>query len=139
MPTLEEALLYLGIDYTDEMTNANVTRALATAARTLKGAVGEDIDTYLPDDPRVKELTLIYTDDLYSTRGVAAKVSGATRRLVADMELQLRLELARAKEGVEVESAPKSEIRLTDGTTGAVHSLKVEDGALTLTEEGTKS
>lgn len=139
MPTLEEALLYLGIDYTDEMTNANVTRALATAARTLQGAVGEDIDTYLPDDPRVKELTLIYTDDLYSTRGVAAKVSGATRRLVADMELQLRLELARAKEGMGVESAPKSEIRLTDGVTGAVHSLKVEDGSLTLTEEEAKA
>ena len=97
MPTNEEALIYLGIDYTDDVVTANVTRALKTARQTVLGAVGEDVDTYLPDDPRVAELTLIYLEDLYSQRGVAAKVSGATRRLVFDMEQQLRLELATAK------------------------------------------
>lgn len=97
MPTIEDALLYLGIDYKDDMTEANVTRALNTAYQTVLGSVGADVDTYLPDDPRVIELTLIFMDDLYSDRGVSAKVSGATRRLVADMELQLRQELARAK------------------------------------------
>ena len=97
MPTIEDALLYLGIDYEDAMTTANVTRALNTAYQTVLGSVGADVDTYLPDDPRVFELTLIFMDDLYSDRGVSAKVSGATRRLVADMELQLRQELARAK------------------------------------------
>jgi len=100
MPTLEAALQYLGIDYEDEVTSANVTRALATAERVLFGAVGEDVLTYLPDDPRVGELVLIYMEDLYSQRGLSAKVSGAVRRQVADMELQLRLELATAK-GVE--------------------------------------
>ena len=98
MPTIDEALQYLGIDYADSLVTANVTRALATAEKTLRGAVGEDVETYLPDDPRVAELVLIYLDDLYSDRGVSAKVTGATRRLVADMELQLRLELRRAKE-----------------------------------------
>lgn len=98
MPTIEEALLYKGIDYTDAVVEANATRALATARQTVLGAVGDDVDKYLPDDPRVNELTLIYFDDLYSERGVSAKVSGATRRLVQDMELQLRLELAAAKE-----------------------------------------
>ena len=97
MPTLEEALLYLGIDYTDEVTNKNVTRALATAEKTVQGAVGDDVGDYLKDDPRVTELVLIYLEDLYSQRGVSAKVSGATRRLVYDMELQLRMELATAK------------------------------------------
>lgn len=97
MPTLEAALQYLGIDYEDEVTSANVTRALATAERVLFGAVGEDVLTYLPDDPRVGELVLIYMEDLYSQRGLSAKVSGAVRRQVADMELQLRLELATAK------------------------------------------
>lgn len=97
MPTIEDALLYLGIDYTDDVVSANVRRALNTAQKTVQGAVGEDVDAYLPDDPRVTELVLIYLEDLYSQRGVAAKVSGATRRLVADMELQLRLELATAK------------------------------------------
>ena len=98
MPTIEEALLYKGIDYTDAVVEANANRAMATARQTVLGAVGDDVDVYLPNDPRVNELTLIYFDDLYSERGVSAKVSGATRRLVQDMELQLRLELATAKE-----------------------------------------
>lgn len=99
MPTYEEALDYLGIDYADDVVKRNVTRALAAAAKTLRGAVGDDVETLLPDDSRVKELALIYTDDLYSNRGVAAKVSGATRRLVHTMELQLQMELRRAREG----------------------------------------
>lgn len=104
MPTVDEALLYLGIDYADEVTEANVTRALATAVKTLHGAVGADVEALLPDDPRAKELVLIYLDDLYSTRGVSAKVSGATRQLVHTMELQLLLELraARAREAAGV-------------------------------------
>lgn len=103
MPTIEEALIYLGIDYPDEVVTKNVTRALNTARRTLLGAVGEDVDEFLPDDPRATELILIYTDDLYSERGASAKVSGATRRLVHDMELQLRMELAAAREAATAE------------------------------------
>lgn len=102
MPTYEEALEYLGIDYADDVVKRNVTRALATAGATLRGAVGDDVETLLPGDPRVKELVLIYADDLYSNRGVAAKVSGATRRLVQTMELQLRLELREAAKGATV-------------------------------------
>lgn len=99
MVTIEEALQYLGIDYADDTVTANVRRALNTAERVLKGAVGADLEKYLPDDPRAKELTLIYLDDLYSDRGVvSSKVSNATRRMVSDMELQLRLELRQAKE-----------------------------------------
>lgn len=96
--SLPDARDYLGIDATeDTLINKNVTRALATAVKVLHGSVGEDVATYLPGDSRADELTLIYLDDLYSDRGVGAKVSGATRRLVADMELQLRMELRRAK------------------------------------------
>lgn len=102
MPTFNEALQYLGIDYDDDMVTANVTRALTTAEAILHGTVGDDVETYLPDDPRVTELVLIYLDDLYSDRGVSTKVTGATRHLVADMELQLRLELQRAKEAAGV-------------------------------------
>lgn len=99
--TIEDARDYLGIDATDDaLINKNVTRALGTAVQTLHGAVGEDVETYLPGDSRIDELTLIYLDDLYSDRGVSAKVSGATRRLVADMELQLRMELRAAKGAV---------------------------------------
>lgn len=98
MVTIEDAKGYLGIDYDDDVVTRNVTRALAAAKKAVEGSVGDDLETYLPDDPRVDELTLIYTDDLYSERGVAAKVSNATRRLVYDMELQLKLELRQAKE-----------------------------------------
>lgn len=98
MPTLSEALNYMGIDYADAMVSANVQRALDAAKRYLKGAVGDDVFELLPSDERVKELVLMYTDDLYSERGASAKVSGATRKLAADMELQLRLELRRARE-----------------------------------------
>ena len=93
MPTIDEALKYLGIDYQDAVTTANVTRALATACETVRGAVGADVGALMPDDSRVKELVLIYLDDLYSNRGVSAKVSNATRLSVQTMELQLRLEL----------------------------------------------
>ena len=100
MPTFEEALNYLGIDEVDDMIRANVNRALATAERTLNGAVGDDVATLLPGDPRAKELILIYADDLYSERGVSAKVSGATRQLVHSMEWQLKLELRRVREAM---------------------------------------
>lgn len=101
MPTLEETLRYLGIDYADDMVIANVERAMKTALKTLHGSVGEDVDILMPDDPRVTELVLIFADDLYSNRGVSAKVSGATRNLVHTMELQLRLELRQLREKVE--------------------------------------
>ena len=98
MPTIDEVLSYLGIDYADEDVTKNVQKALNAAKATLLGSVGEDVETYLPDDPRVAELVKIYTDDLYSERGVSAKVSGATRQMVNTMEWQLRLELIRARE-----------------------------------------
>lgn len=98
LPTLDEALQHLGYDETDEAVNANATRALATAKQTLLGAVGDDVEFYLPDDPRAAELVLMYLDDLWDERGTSAKVSGSTRRLTQTLELQLRLELRRKKE-----------------------------------------
>lgn len=105
MPTYEDALDYLGIDYADDVVQRNVTRAMATARKTLQGAVGKDVEKYLPNDERVKELVLIYTDDLYSERGVAQKVSGATRKLVATMELQLQMEYRKAVNAAAAEEA----------------------------------
>lgn len=98
MPTIEDALNYIGIDYTDAMVEANASRALKAARATVLGAVGNDVETYLPDDPRVDEMILIFFEDLYSQRGVSAKVSGATRRLVFDMEWQLKMELRKKRE-----------------------------------------
>lgn len=103
MPTVEEAIEYLGIDYPDKLITSNVERCLRAAVRTLHGAVGADVESFLPGDPRVQELVLIYTEDLYNNRGVSAKVSGSTRNLVASMELQLQMELRTAR-AQEVES-----------------------------------
>lgn len=101
MPQVEDCLAYLGIDYADDLVRKNVVRALATAVKVLHGAVGEDVETLMPNDPRASELVLIYMDDLYSDKGVSAKVTGATRRMVADMEMQLRLELRAIREGAD--------------------------------------
>ena len=98
MPTYEDALAYLGIDYPDDLIKKNVNRALNSAVKWLHGAVGEDVETLMPADSRVSELVLIIMDDLYSEKGVSAKVSGATRRTVADMVLQLQLELRQLRE-----------------------------------------
>lgn len=104
-PTIEDLQAYCGIDYMDSMVEKNLTRALATAKATLKGAIGEDADTVLPNDERAHTLVLIYGDDLYSNRGVFntdnAKVSGATRRMTNDLETQVRMAYRLAKEGAE--------------------------------------
>lgn len=92
MPTNEEVLDYLGIDYADDMVTRNVERAILTADAYLKGAIGTNYPT---EDPRAKELALIFIADLYDNRGSIEKVSGNVRRLVDDFMLQLRLELRR--------------------------------------------
>lgn len=105
MVTLKDALLYLGYDeadMSDDVLSANVTRQMATAKQMLLGAVGKDVETYLPGDSRVDELQLIYLDDLHTNRGRSAKESNALRHSVHDMEQQLRIELAQAKEAAGV-------------------------------------
>lgn len=92
MPTKDEVFYYLGIDYADEMVSKNVERAIRTADAYLKGAVGEE---YPAEDPRAKELALIFIADLYDNRSMIEKVSCNVRRLVDDFMLQLRLELRR--------------------------------------------
>jgi hypothetical protein len=99
MVTIDDALQHLGIDYPDKVITANVARALKAAESTLRGAVGADVWDLMPADGRPGELLLTYLDDLYSERGVSAKVSGATRRMVATMELQLQLELRQLRGG----------------------------------------
>lgn len=89
---VDEVLLYLGIDYTDNTVIKNIERAIKTADAYLKGSIGED---YPIDDPRSKELALIVISDLYDNRGFNSTVSGNTRRLVDDLSLQLRVELSR--------------------------------------------
>lgn len=90
--TVDDVKAYLGIDYADDMVNANIERAINTADAYLKGSIGSN---YPVDDPRAKELALIIISDLYDNRGLQSTISGNTRRLVDDLSLQLRLELRR--------------------------------------------
>lgn len=97
MVNLADALLYLGIDYADEVVEANVTRALAAAKLHLKGAVGADLEEYLPDDGRADTLVLSYLDELYSERAASSKNATALRAIIRNLEDELRLELRARK------------------------------------------
>ena len=90
MPSIDDVLDYLGIDYADDKVNRNITRLINTADAYLKGSIGKN---YPKDDPRAIELALIVISDLYDNRGLIESLSGNTRKLVNDFSLQLRLEL----------------------------------------------
>lgn len=98
MPTIQDALYYLGIDEVDDMIEHNVQRALATAVKRLHGAIGPEVMAYLPGDDRVSELVLIYTREAYDADSLTDKARAALNHLKADLEPQLRLELRDAKE-----------------------------------------
>lgn len=98
MVGVNEAKLYLGIDYSDEMVEANVSRALSSAISRMHGAVGSDVETYLPGDPRIDDLVLIYTRESYEGSNLTEKERSALKQLRADLEPQLKLELRAAKE-----------------------------------------
>lgn len=92
--TVQECLDYMGYDFTDEMIERNITRAINTADSILRGSIG---DLYPTDDPRAKELALIIVQDLIDDRGytLSTSASNNVRRLVDDMSMQLRLEMRR--------------------------------------------
>lgn len=98
MVTLQDALDYLGIDYADNMISLNVQRTINTAKKILEGAIGDNAENVLKDDPRINELILIYIEDLYYNRGTNQKVSSAIRNIVQSMELQLKMDYRKAKE-----------------------------------------
>lgn len=102
MVTLEDAKIHLRIDYADEMTDANVTRALSAGHSRMLGAVGSDVEAYLPNDPRIDQLTLIYTQENYDGSALSDKEIRALARLRQDLEPQLRLDLRAAKEAAGV-------------------------------------
>lgn len=97
MVTLEDAKSYLRIDYGDTMTDANVLRAMKSGHARMLGAVGSDVEKFLPDDPRIDELWLIYTQESYDGSALSEKEIRALKRLREDLEPQLRLDLRAAK------------------------------------------
>ena len=100
MVSIMEAAEHIGIDYLDDdMTRANLQRALDSAIYRLYGAVGRDVETYLGEDPRVDQLVLIYTEEGYDNHPGSAKQDAAKNHLRDTLELQLKLELSILKGG----------------------------------------
>lgn len=99
MVTIKDAAQHIGIDYLDdEMTTANLQRALDSAIYRLYGSVGRDVETYMEGDPRIDQLVLIYTEEGYDNHPGSAKQDAAKNHLRDNLELQLRLELRTLKE-----------------------------------------
>ena len=98
MLTIDEALEHLGIDYADEKVTRNVAAALKDAQTYLRSVVGDDVFELLPHDDKAERLVKCYLAEIYDERSTSAKVGNAKREMVHSMELQLRLELARARE-----------------------------------------
>lgn len=98
MVTREDAKIHLGIDYSDDMTDAKISRALAAGHARMLGAVGSDVETYLPGDPRMDQLVLIYTQENYDGSALSDKEIHALKRIRDDLEPQLRLDLRAEKE-----------------------------------------
>lgn len=100
--TVDELLLHMGIDERDAQIIANATSALDDAEAYLKSTIGDDVFELLPEDPKVTRLWKVYAQDMYDERSTSAKVGSAKREMVHSMEWQLRMELARAREGADV-------------------------------------
>lgn len=95
--TLQDALDYLSIDYADTHVKAKVERAMKSAVARMRGAVGADVETYLPGDDRTDQLVLIYTRENYDAENLTEKEIRALKHLRDDLEPQLRRELSRLK------------------------------------------
>lgn len=99
MVTINDVAQHVGIDYLDDaMTVANLQRALDAAIYRMYGSVGRDVETYMPEDPRVSQLVLIYAEEGYDNHPGSAKQDAAKNHLRDNLELQLRLELRTLKE-----------------------------------------
>lgn len=93
--TREEVYDYLLIDFADPSTERVVDRLINTAERYLEGSLGLN---YPAKDDRVKELALLVISDLYDNRNLTGgtdKLSHSVRKLVADFELQVKLDMRR--------------------------------------------
>ena len=88
--TMESLRDHLGIDYEDPSTSRILTRLLSLADSYMIGALGAG---YPAEDERVIQAQLMICDDLFSSRGMSDKVSGATRRLLDNLRLQVRMEM----------------------------------------------
>lgn len=86
-----DLLDYIGLDYTDNMIDNNIARAINTADGFLRESVADD---YPVDHPLTKELALIYASNAYENRGEIS-LSNNERKLSSDIAMKLRLYIRR--------------------------------------------
>jgi hypothetical protein len=104
MVDIKAAAQHLGIDYADDpMVSANLQRAFMAAQYRLYGSVGYDVEDLMPDDPRVDQLVLIYTEEGYDNHPGSQKADAARNHLRELLETQLRLELIPLREEAALE------------------------------------
>lgn len=89
--TKDDVLAYLGIDYADDMVNANISRAINTADGELRESVSDD---YPVDHPLTKELALIYASIAYENR----ELTGNENKRAEGIALKLKLYLRRGSD-----------------------------------------
>ena len=88
--TMETLRDHPGIDYEDPSPTRTLSRLLSLADKYRIGALGAG---YPAEDERVIQAQLMVCDDLFSSRGMSDKVSGATRKLLDNLLLQVRMEM----------------------------------------------
>lgn len=88
MPTIGEVKDYLGIDFTDDVSNRNIERYIKVADSYLKGA----IDIVPSNDERVKQLALFIIEDLYDRGSFSIKENSTLEKMKNDLIMQLQCE-----------------------------------------------
>ena len=77
----------------DEVVKRNIERLIKFSDTYLKGAVAEN---YPKEDERAKQIALLVISDLYDYRELDSKnISNTTKKILYDIEWQLKLELMR--------------------------------------------
>ncbi len=95
--TLEEACTELGYFLEEveaeenQLTKRRIERLIRFSDIYLQGAVGKN---YPKEDERAKQIALFVISDLYDSRELDSKnIKGTTKKLLYDLEWQLKLEL----------------------------------------------
>jgi hypothetical protein len=93
--SMQEVCDYMGFVVSeveeDLIIKRNILRLISFSDSYLKGAIGKDYPT---DDERAKQIALLVISDLYEYRNLDSKnISNTVRKIINDIELQLKLEL----------------------------------------------
>jgi hypothetical protein len=93
MVSVDDLRGFLGIDYEDDMVDANIKTCLYSARAWACGAIGDSVFAKFEDDARLDRLLLVVASDFYNNRDYEGKYSGLRSRLITDIVMQLKMEV----------------------------------------------